>query len=174
MNEDTNRLVQKINTEITKESLAKNEKYDKNIKNEIKQLSEKAPFEKKEAPVNSKENSELVTLAGVDTKLVQEQMDKPADKSIDIFDEASSKKILESYNKNLNESIKTIESDTGLKSDEDIKKFYSLVEEVVKKDGSKQTGAIVTQIGDSVIFHSSKGVNQIQTSEIDYVDYHLK
>ena len=174
MEADLHRIVQKINKNTTEQSADSNEKSGEILKDDIQALADTAPVKTKEAPVTQKENNELATLAGADTNLVLQKMDANSANTADDAGAADSEKILASYNQNLGESIKSIETNSNLKSDEDIKNFYNIVEEVVKKDGSKQMGAIVTQIGDQVIFHSSSGVSQIQTDEIDYVDYYTK
>lgn len=170
MNKDVNNIIKKINTDMSKESFSKEGKDDNAKNSDVLKLSEKTSFEKIKAPVTPKESSELATLAAVDDELVLNMMDKTVEES----DTKNSQIILENYNKNMDESIKAIESSTNLKSDEDIKNFYTIVEEVVRKNGNKKIGAVVTQIGDKVIFHSQDGVSQIQIEEIDHIDYHTK
>ncbi|MDH5654268.1 MAG: FecR domain-containing protein [Spirochaetia bacterium] len=165
-------LESETETSVTKEQNALIQKvnHDPNP-DKIKKLKQMEKITSSESPVNSKEKSELATLSGVEQEMLSETIDTHQNKLVSA---ETSEQIKTNYNKNLSESMQNMAEETNLQTEEAIKDHYKLYEELVKKTGEKKTGAIVTQVGDDVIFHSADGVAQISTEEIDYVDYFSK
>lgn len=135
------------------------------------------------SPVTPREAADLKTIVGVDNQLVVEAVktdleikadDSENSQAVATADDIS-KKIQDAQDANLdqalNEVAKTAESE-NLKTEEEIKDFYNILEVLVKKDGQKLSGAVVTQANDILIMHTTDGVKKIDRTEIDYIDFY--
>ncbi|PJZ70984.1 hypothetical protein CH373_00135 [Leptospira perolatii] len=156
----------------------------KNLKEDEVHLSEEAlgnSFAKASFKPAPQEKAELETIVQLEQKHIDQalELDQKALKS----EEASAaqgeateltKKLEADYNDRIDQSLTRIEEDAKsqkLDSEEDIREFYNVLEIIHKSDNTLISGAIVTQVGDTLIVHSPKGVFRLDKNLVDFVDY---
>ncbi len=125
----------------------------------------------KDSPVTPKEEADNATVVKVEDDLVKNAISSNSDNPSEIKANATIEK---DHKKQLDHAITKIESkatEKNLNSHEELQNYYSVLEVVVKTNGEKVSGAVVTQIGDVMILHSPKGVVRISKSEIQEIDY---
>ncbi|MCW7463360.1 FecR family protein [Leptospira limi] len=127
---------------------------------------------KVESPVTPKEKAEAETLVAIDNSLVQKQVENKAE------NQAVTQEIVENIEKEheskRNEALTNITTEAekmGLQNEEDIQNHYSVLETIHKSNGEVLSGAVVAQLGDIFIVHSTKGVFQLKVDDIEYVEY---
>lgn len=130
---------------------------------------EKAAFT--ESP---QETAEIETLVQADSNLVAKALtESNPDPNQPVISSISSE-IQNDQNSKLDQALENIQNKaeaSGLKDEAKIREYYNVLEIVVKEDGTKLSGAIVTQIGDRLILHTPSGVVRVNKSEVNYVDY---
>ncbi|XDD45500.1 FecR domain-containing protein [Leptospira sp. WS39.C2] len=164
VNPSLNELVYLINAKMAAASLTKDELSGfSDVTNGISKV---------ESPVSPKEKAEVETLVSIDNTLIQKQVENKEGNL------EATQEIVESIEKEheskRNEALTTIASDAekmGLQNEEDIQNHYSVLETIHKSNGEVLSGAVVAQLGDIFIVHSTKGVFQLKVDDIEYVEY---
>lgn len=59
----------------------------------------------------------------------------------------------------------------GLDEESEIQSHYSILEQIHKSNGEVLSGAVVAQMGETLIVHTTKGVYQLAMGEVEYVEY---
>ncbi|RHX87821.1 FecR family protein [Leptospira stimsonii] len=148
---------------------------NESISKEFDQLKkiENPEFQKEEFSPSPQENAEVETMVTVDQGLVEKALIENPD-SMQPAISSTSSEIEKDHGSKLDQALSKIESEaqaSNLKDEAKIKEYYNILEVIVKTDGTKLSGAIVTQIGDRLILHSPSGVIRLNKNDIDYVDY---
>ncbi|MCG6169677.1 FecR family protein [Leptospira sanjuanensis] len=164
---DLDHMIQLVLTRIEKnEDIAKEFESLKKMEN--------LNLEKKAFVETPQEKAELETLVQADQQLVEkallEENPDPTQPKI----ASISSEIEKDQTSRLDLALEKIESDAEaneLKDEKKIREYYNVLEIVVKSDGTKLSGAIVTQIGNRLILHMPSGVIRLNKDDIDYVDY---
>lgn len=124
------------------------------------------------SPVSPREKAEVETLVSVNSDLIQKQIESK-DVPAEAIQETIGKIETEHENKR-KDALNQIAIDAekmGFDDEEDIQKHYSVLETIHKSNGEILSGAVVAQLGDIFIVHSTKGVFQLKEDEIEYVEY---
>lgn len=125
---------------------------------------------KAESVVSPQEKAEADTLVSIAPETIQKQIDsqnsKGSESAIAIIEKEHEEKRAEALNK-----IASDASKTGLDDEEEIHNHYSVLETIHKSNGDVLSGAVVAQLGDIFIIHSTKGVFQLSVDDIEYVEY---
>ncbi|GBF50641.1 sigma factor regulatory protein, FecR/PupR family [Leptospira ryugenii] len=58
-----------------------------------------------------------------------------------------------------------------LDKESEIQTYYSILESIHTTKGEVFTGAIIAQLGDTLIVHTTKGVREMKADEIEYIEY---
>ncbi|AOP35750.1 transcriptional regulator [Leptospira tipperaryensis] len=148
---------------------------DESIAKEFDQIkkSENPEFQKEEFTATPQEKAEVETMVSVDQNLLDKALTEDSNSPQPVIASITAD-IEQNHESKLDQALKQIESDaqaTDLKDEAKIKEYYNILEVVVKTDGNKLSGAIVTQIGDKLIIHTPSGVIRLNKNDIDYVDY---
>lgn len=165
VNPDLNELVYLINAKMAASTLTEEEL------NGFTNLSNSG-IGKVQSPISPKEKAEADTLVSVNPELVQKQIESK-EESADLKKETIDQ-IASEHQNNRKEALNQIASDAekmGFDDEEEIQKHYSVLETIHKTNGQILSGAVVAQLGDIFIIHSTKGVFQLQVDEIEYVEY---
>ncbi|WP_061232316.1 FecR domain-containing protein [Leptospira noguchii] len=120
------------------------------------------------------EIAEIETLVRADRVLIDQALAEQDSNEIQPFISSVSSEIQRDQSSKLNQALNKIQAQIEanvLQYESEIYEYYNVLETVVKEDGSKLSGAIVTQIGNTLILHTSKGAVRLNKNEIDYVDY---
>ncbi|EMK06047.1 hypothetical protein LEP1GSC176_1206 [Leptospira kirschneri str. MMD1493] len=120
------------------------------------------------------EIAEIETLVRVDRIIVDQALAEQDSNEVQPFISSISSEIQRDQNSKLDQALNKIQTkieENVLKYESEIYEYYNVFETVVKEDGSKLSGAIVTQVGDTLILHTLKGAIRLNKNEIDYVDY---
>lgn len=120
------------------------------------------------------EIAEIETLVRADRILVDQALAEQDSNEFQPFISSISSEIQRDQNSKLDQALNKIQTkieENVLKYESEIYEYYNVFETVVKEDGSKLSGAIVTQVGDTLILHTLKGAIRLNKNEIDYVDY---
>lgn len=120
--------------------------------------------------VTPQEEAEAATLVTVDAALIN----SAAAESAPAARKALESKISEEHQTHLNQAITVIENkaaERGLKTEKEIQSYYNVLEVIVMRDGSKNSGAVVAQAGDVIVLHTVKGVFRVNKEQVDYIDY---
>ncbi|TGM08361.1 transcriptional regulator [Leptospira barantonii] len=140
----------------------------------IQKMENHSP-EKSAFTESPQETAEIETLVQADSNLVAKALTESNPDPNQPMISSISSEIQNDQNSKLDQALENIETKaeaSGLKDEAKIKEYYNVLEIVVKEDGTKLSGAIVTQIGDRLILHTPNGVVRINKNEINYVDYH--
>ncbi len=127
--------------------------------------------------ITPQEEAESATLVTVDETLVNKAMEATANASPAEQNSRAAeleKQISQQHSEHLNQAVTVIEEkaqERGLKTEKEIQTFYNVLEVVVKRDGSKESGAVVAQAGEIIVLHSAQGVLRLNKLDIDYIDY---
>ncbi|MBM9545919.1 FecR domain-containing protein [Leptospira sp. 201903074] len=124
---------------------------------------------KAESIVSPQEKAEADTLVSIAPETVQKQIESRNNGS-----EAAVATIEKEHEEKRSEALNKIASDavkTGLDNEEEIHNHYSVLETIHKSNGDVLSGAVVAQLGDIFIVHSTKGVFQLAVDDIEYVEY---
>lgn len=164
VNPSLNELVYIINAKMAASSFTKDE---------IAGFSDvQSGIKKVESPISPQEKAEVETLVSVDPDLIQKQVENKGENN------QVSQEIVENIEKEheskRNVAISNITSNAekmNLDEEEEIQKHYSVLETIHKSNGEVLSGAVVAQLGDIFIVHSTKGVMQLKVDEIEYVEY---
>ncbi|MBM9499540.1 FecR domain-containing protein [Leptospira sp. 201903071] len=148
---------------------------DESIAKEFDQLKklENPEFQKEEFTATPQEKAEVETMVSVDAGLLEKALNENPDSTKPVISSVSTE-IVENHESKLDQALKQIEADaqaSDLKDEAKIREFYNILEVVVKTDGTKLSGAIVTQIGDRLILHTPSGVIRLNKNDVDFVDY---
>ncbi|TGM16076.1 iron dicitrate transport regulator FecR [Leptospira selangorensis] len=111
-----------------------------------------------------RESADLETLVKIDEDLISGSLNN---KSL-------TKEIEKDQSEKLNIALDKVESIAGsqkLDSEEEIKKYYSVLESIHKLDKTVLHGAVVTQVGNTMLVHSTKGIFRLDVSEVEYIKY---
>ncbi|ABZ94856.1 LipL45-related protein [Leptospira biflexa serovar Patoc strain 'Patoc 1 (Ames)'] len=164
VNPSLNELVYLINAKMTASSLTKDE---------LAGFSDiSTGISKAESPITPQEKAEAETLVAVNPELVQKQVENNGASS-EVTQEIV-ENIEKEHESKRNTALSNIASDAekmGLDNEEEIQKHYSVLETIHKSNGEILSGAVVAQLGDIFIVHSTKGVMQLKVDEIEYVEY---
>ncbi|XDD52084.1 FecR domain-containing protein [Leptospira sp. WS92.C1] len=136
--------------------------------------TENHDFRKVEFTETPQEAAEIETLVQTNPDLVVKALKEKNPDSTQPVIASVSMEIQADHDSKLEEALKKIETtaqSNELKDEAKIREYYNILEIVVKTDGTKLSGAVVTQIGDKLILHTPSGVKRLNKNEIDYVDY---
>ncbi|WCL48607.1 FecR family protein [Leptospira sp. GIMC2001] len=143
------------------------EKIDKLV-TDSDNLLQKSNFE-----ITPQKQAEVETLVPTREELITESIANQ-----EIKDESKSEeienKIAANHKEEMENAIGNIETranEKKLESEKDIQNYYSILEIVNMSNGEKLSGAIITQIGDTIILHSTKGTTRLELSDIEFVEY---
>lgn len=180
-------IVFMINTRFKKSDFLARSKGDKTvdsetlIKQELENLKAVEMSVSRPSPVSPREKADLKTMVGVDYALVVEAVEtdiefQKGESSSEQADPGDiSRKIATAQEENLNSALVEVTREAeseNLKTEEEIQKFYNILEVLVKKDGTKLSGAVVTQAKDALIMHTTDGVKRVDRNEVDYIDFY--
>lgn len=125
---------------------------------------------KKESVVSPQEKAEAETLVSIAQETVQKQIESqnsnPSESAVVTIEKEHEEKRVEALNKIAADAEKI-----GLDNEEEIHSHYSVLETIHKSNGDVLSGAVVAQLGDIFIIHSTKGVFQLSVDDIEYVEY---
>lgn len=128
---------------------------------------------KQESVVSPQEKAEAETLVAIPSETIQKQIESqknnptnPSEVVISTIEKEHAEKRAEALNKIVSDATKT-----GLDEEEEIHNHYSVLETIHKSNGDVLSGAVVAQLGDIFIVHSTKGVLQLSVDDIEYVEY---
>lgn len=130
-------------------------------------------MDKETFPSSPQKQAELDTLVGTETSLVEKALESSKNPE-SITDSSISEAIAQDQSKNLNAAITSLETKAekqNLSSEADIQKFYSVLEIVNTSDGNHYSGAIITQVGGTIILHSTEGIKKLNLDDVESVDY---
>lgn len=120
------------------------------------------------------EIAEIETLVYADRILVDQALAEQDSNEVQPFISSISSEIQRDQSFKLDQALNKIQAKIErnvLKYESEIYEYYNVLETVVKEDGSKLSGAIVAQVGDTLILHTPKGAIRLNKNEIDYIDY---
>ncbi|KAA1268740.1 FecR domain-containing protein [Leptospira interrogans] len=120
------------------------------------------------------EIAEIETLVYADRILVNQALSEQDSNEVQPFISSISSEIQRDQSFKLDQALNKIQAKIErnvLKYESEIYEYYNVLETVVKEDGSKLSGAIVAQVGDTLILHTPKGAIRLNKNEIDYIDY---
>ncbi|PJZ77945.1 FecR family protein [Leptospira neocaledonica] len=129
------------------------------FRNDLVRTVQKGKFER-----DPRESADLETLVKVDENLISGSLDN----------KYLTKEIEKDQSDKLNIAFDKLESDAGsqkLASEEEIQKYYSVLESVHKVDKTVLHGAVVAQVGDTMLVHSTKGIFRLDITEVEYIQY---
>ncbi|PJZ45004.1 FecR family protein [Leptospira brenneri] len=120
--------------------------------------------------VTPQEKAEAETLVAIPAETVKKQIELQnagtGEVATQEIEKAHEEKRAEVLNQIAAEAAKT-----GLDDEEEIHNHYSVLETIHKSNGDVLSGAVVAQLGDIFIVHSTKGVFQLSVDDIEYVEY---
>lgn len=126
---------------------------------------------KSQTVITPQEKAEAETLVSITSETIQKQIESQNAKSTEKTEVGSIEKEHEVKRiEALNQIAKEAEK-TGLDNEEEIHNHYSILETIHKTNGDVLSGAVVAQLGDIFIVHSTKGVYQLSVDDIEYVEY---
>ncbi|EMY77342.1 sigma factor regulatory protein, FecR/PupR family [Leptospira weilii serovar Ranarum str. ICFT] len=120
------------------------------------------------------EIAEIETLVQADPNLIDKALTEQNPDSTQPMISSIASEIQQDQNSKLDQALHDIQTKAeanGFKDEAKIREYYNILEIVVKSDGTKLSGAIITQIGDKLILHTPSGVIRLNKNDIDYVDY---
>lgn len=128
--------------------------------------------------LDGKEKAIVATLSPLDQELVESAIDGAGSKGEDQNASLTAsvdavKKIEQLQNENRDRAVEEIQEltgDEGLKTEMEIAEHYKILEVLHTKKGEVFPGAVVTQIGDTLIVHTTGGVRRIEKHDVDYVE----
>ena len=130
-------------------------------------------MEKEIFPSTPQKQAELDTLVGTEESLIEQAIEK-TDNSESTIDPTIAESIEKDQTKKLDTVITNLEENANkqnLKTEADIQKFYSVLEIVNTNDGNHYSGAIITQVSQTIILHSTEGVKMLDLKDVESVDY---
>jgi hypothetical protein len=130
-------------------------------------------MEKEIFPNTPQKQAELDTLVGTEESLIEQAIEK-TDNSESTIDPTIAESIEKDQTKKLDTVITNLEENANkqnLKTEADIQKFYSVLEIVNTNDGNHYSGAIITQVSQTIILHSTEGVKMLDLKDVESVDY---
>ncbi|TGL87224.1 iron dicitrate transport regulator FecR [Leptospira congkakensis] len=120
--------------------------------------------------VSPQEKAEAETLVSIPSETIQKQIESQNAATSEVLTQTIEKehgeKRIEALNKIASDAVKT-----NLDNEEEIHNHYSVLETIHKANGEVLSGAVVAQLGDIFIVHSTKGVFQLSVDDIEYVEY---
>lgn len=126
---------------------------------------------KSQSVITPQEKAEADTLVSITSETIQKQIESQNANSTEKTEVGSIEKEHEVKRMEaLNQIAKEAEK-TGLDNEEEIHNHYSILETIHKTNGDVLSGAVVAQLGDIFIVHSTKGVYQLSVDDIEYVEY---
>jgi hypothetical protein len=139
-------------------------------------------LEKQKFQITPQKSAELDTMVETDPSLVAAALEAQKTNSVAGVDSNApsavssdlTEKIVADHGKKLESAVANIEKSANSKqldSEEEIQNYYSILEVVNLSSGEKMSGAIITQIGDTILLHSTKGTTRLNLSDIEYVEY---
>lgn len=162
VNPNLNELVYLINAKVaanalTNEQLAGFRDFDSGLS-------------KSESVISPQEKAEADTLVSIAPETVQKQIEFQNSNG----STSAVATIEKQHEEKRSEALNQIASDAekiGLDNEEEIHNHYSVLETIHKSNGDVLSGAVVAQLGDVFIVHSTKGVFQLSVDDIEYVEY---
>ncbi|TGK78839.1 iron dicitrate transport regulator FecR [Leptospira montravelensis] len=126
---------------------------------------------KSQTVISPQEKAETETLVSITSETIKKQIERqnanPSEISkVDTIEKEHEVKRAEALNQIAKDAEKA-----GLDNEEEIHKHYSILETIHKSNGEVLSGAVVAQLGDIFIVHSTKGVFQLSVDDIEYVEY---
>ncbi|TGL60951.1 FecR family protein [Leptospira sarikeiensis] len=139
---------------------------DANIENSVQnfRIDLLKTVQKEKFEEDPRESADFETLVKVDEGMIDAALDR----------KLVGKEIEKDHTGKLSIALDKVESIAGskkLESEEEIKKYYSVLESVHKIDSTVLNGAVVTQIGDVMLVHSTKGIFRVNVSDVEYIKY---
>ncbi len=164
VNPKINEMVFLINTKLSEKNLSSSEI-------ESFKLSEN-DLSKKGFQSSPQEQAELETLFPIEQGTVQKAISEnkkgtPSNASIsdsiDSQHEEKRKDVIAKITENA--ESKNIESET------EIHEYYNILESIHKTNGETLSGAVIAQLGDTYIVHSTKGIHELKVDDIEFIEY---
>lgn len=126
---------------------------------------------KSQTVITPQEKAEAETLVSITSETIHKQIESKKENStekteVGTIEQEHEAKRMEALNQIAKEAEKT-----GLDNEEEIHNHYSILETIHKTNGDVLSGAVVAQLGDIFIVHSTKGVYQLSVDDIEYVEY---
>lgn len=121
-------------------------------------------FRKDKSEKDPREAADLETLVKVEEDLIGSAL---TNKNV-------TQEIQKDHSDKLNTALDKVETLAGskkLQSEEEIKEYYSVLESIHKTDHTVLHGAVVTQIGNTMLVHSTKGVFRLSVADVEYIQY---
>ncbi|MCZ8157408.1 MAG: FecR family protein [Leptospira sp.] len=164
VNPKINEMVFLINTKLSEKNLSSAEI-------ESFKLSEN-DLSKKGFQSSPQEQAELETLFPIEQGTVQKAISEnkkgtplnaSISDSIDSQHEEKRKDVIAKITENA--ESKNIESET------EIHEYYNILESIHKTNGETLSGAVIAQLGDTYIVHSTKGIHELKVDDIEFIEY---
>lgn len=129
-------------------------------------------LQKTEFTVSPRENAELETLVLIDKDLVSNQLSQPQSMNLPTTEFSEKVDSLHEAERKLAFVRISKEAESKQLDDEsEIQNHYSILETIHKSNGEVLSGAVVAQLGDTFIVHSTKGVFELDVNDIEYIEY---
>ncbi|MCW7493638.1 FecR domain-containing protein [Leptospira sp. 2 VSF19] len=126
---------------------------------------------KSPSAITPQEKAEAETLVSITSETIQKQIESQSSNPSETTGVGTIEKEHEAKRTEaLNQIAKEAEK-AGLDNEEEIHSHYSILETIHKTNGDILSGAVVAQLGDIFIIHSTKGVFQLSVDDIEYVEY---
>ncbi len=118
------------------------------------------------AEITLRETTERETLVAVDEKAFEAALTNPSPEAL--------QSLTDSYRAERAQGIETVAGQAAslnVNSEADLNRLYDLIEVVQLKNGSRVSGAVMTQAGDVIVVHSALGVRTIPIADVNFIDY---
>lgn len=159
-----NEMVFLINTKIAENNLTEKQLEGFKIGEE--------ELKKKEFQSSPQEKAELETLVQIEEDSIQKAL--TPDEAVANANSGLSGEIESKHEEKRKEAFAKITKEAETKNLDDeaeIHNHYSILETIHKSNGETLSGAVIAQLGDIFIVHSTKGVFELNVEDIEYVEY---
>ncbi len=116
--------------------------------------------------ITPREEAEKETLLAIKDELIEKVSAEP--------DPELSRQIQDDHRQKEEEALKNIEEKARqreLKTEEELRQHYRLLEVVTMNDGEKLRGVIVAHTGSVIIMHTTRGLRRLNEKEVNYIQY---
>lgn len=135
--------------------------------------NEKAAVVTNESTVTAKEEADAATLVSIDENLVNE-VAEGSNQSADA-QQAMLEKIQKEREAKQEVVLKKIQDEASkkdLKSEQEIQKAYNKLEVVIMADGTRHTGAVIAQTGNTLVVHTPQGVKRLPKGAVASIEFY--
>ncbi len=126
---------------------------------------------KSEAVVTAKEEADAATLVSVDIEKVTETAGGASAEAQQSALEAMQKE-REQKQEVVLQKIQDEASKKDLKSEQEIQKVYNKLEVVIMADGTRHTGAVIAQTGETLVVHTPEGVKRLPKGAVAAIEFY--